>query len=175
MILSSPVSSPSFPPSHPPYLSLFSLVQHPGLKILRSDSSSSISSRIGWTSLLSVVWNLFFCTSAGLSRPCFLFYICFSALWSGVVAACIAHTSDFKVTNIHKLCVCVACDVSPPYCCFTLSFVSLCDSRSWMFLLPRYLDFLPLLLSLSLRSSPIHMSTHPSVSLVVFTCTCPGV
>lgn len=159
---------------HPPYLSLFSLVQHPGLKILRSDSSSSISSRIGWTSLLSVVWNLFILTSAGLSRPRFLFFICFPALWSGIVAACIAHTSDFKVTNIHT-CVCVACDVSPPYCCFTLSFVSLCDSHSWMFLLPRYLDFLPLLLSLSLRSSPIHMSTHPSVSLAVFTCTCPGV
>lgn len=37
-----------------PLLSLvFSLssVQHPGLKILRSDSSSSISSRIGWVSL----------------------------------------------------------------------------------------------------------------------------
>lgn len=45
-------SSPSLPPSLPPFL-FFSLssVQHPGLKILRSDSSSSISSRIGWTCL----------------------------------------------------------------------------------------------------------------------------
>lgn len=50
----SPSASPlsfSLPPSLP-----FSLspVQHPGLKILRSDSSSSISSRIGWV-LLSLL------------------------------------------------------------------------------------------------------------------------
>lgn len=44
----SPSSSPSLSPSLPFSLSS---VQHPGLKILRSDSSSSISSRIGWTSL----------------------------------------------------------------------------------------------------------------------------
>lgn len=41
-------------------LSLFSLfsVQHPGIKILRSDSSSSISSRIGWISPLSLTLSL---------------------------------------------------------------------------------------------------------------------
>lgn len=42
-----PLSSPSLPFS-------LSSVQHPGLKILRSDSSSSISSRIGWTSPLTL-------------------------------------------------------------------------------------------------------------------------
>lgn len=49
MVLSSlpPPLSPSLPFSLSP-------VQHPGLKILRSDSSSSISSRIGWTSPLSL-------------------------------------------------------------------------------------------------------------------------
>lgn len=45
MILSSLPLPPFFCPSLPFSLSS---VQHPGLKILRSDSSSSISSRIGW-------------------------------------------------------------------------------------------------------------------------------
>lgn len=57
MVLSSlPLPPPLFlPPSLP-----FSLspVQHPGLKILRSDSSSSISSRIGWVSPLSLTLSL---------------------------------------------------------------------------------------------------------------------
>lgn len=52
------VHGPQFSPSSTPFSSSlpFSLfpVQHPGLKILRSDSSSSISSRIGWTSNLSL-------------------------------------------------------------------------------------------------------------------------
>ncbi|XP_010789555.1 microtubule-actin cross-linking factor 1-like isoform X3 [Notothenia coriiceps] len=39
-------------------------VQHPGLKILRSDSSSSISSRIGWTSLSLTVTPGYFCCRA---------------------------------------------------------------------------------------------------------------
>lgn len=52
-------------------LSLFSLfsVQHPGIKILRSDSSSSISSRIGWISPLSLTLSL--------SRLYFLRLVCF--------------------------------------------------------------------------------------------------
>lgn len=51
----------SLPLPSPLSLSLsFSLspVQHPGLKILRSDSSSSISSRIGWVSPLSLMLSL---------------------------------------------------------------------------------------------------------------------
>lgn len=70
-------------------LSLFSLfsVQHPGIKILRSDSSSSISSRIGWISPLSLtlslsclcflrlVWFwLFFCVPLGFHLSFFLFF-----------------------------------------------------------------------------------------------------
>lgn len=98
MLHDSPVSSPSFPPSHPPYLSLFFSVQHPGLKILRSDSSSSISSRIGWTSLFSVVWKLsFFFVSAGLS---FTFLLLSSDLALLLrIAVCIDHMGDSKVTS----------------------------------------------------------------------------
>lgn len=89
MLHDSPVSSssfpPSLPPSHPPYLSLFFSVQHPGLKILRSDSSSSISSRIGWNSLLSVVWKLsFFFLFFDFCWA--LFHISSALIWSGLVA-----------------------------------------------------------------------------------------
>lgn len=198
MLHDSPVSSSSFPPSHPPYLSLFFSVQHPGLKILRSDSSSSISSRIGWNSLLSVVWKLSF-FFLFFSFCWALFHIPSALIWSGLVAAhrCVHWFTlgDSEVTSrslILSVRVCVAvgcvrvcvCDVSPPCCCLTLSFVSLCDSRSWMFLLPRYLDFLPLLLTSSLHPPPFHTSVCQSRSICphlswclngyYFECVCPG-
>lgn len=58
MVLSSLPPPLFLPPSLPFSLSS---VQHPGLKILRSDSSSSISSRIGWTSPLSPNCLSFLC------------------------------------------------------------------------------------------------------------------
>lgn len=105
MLHDSPVSSSSFPLSHPPYLSLFFSVQHPGLKILRSDSSSSISSRIGWTSLLSVVFFFIF------ARLYFTILLLSSDLALLLrIAVCTDHMGDSKVTSrslIFSVCRCV--------------------------------------------------------------------
>lgn len=109
-------------------LSLFSLfsVQHPGIKILRSDSSSSISSRIGWISPLSLtlslsclcflrlVWFwLFFCVPLGFHLSFFSsssFFFCCSYLyrsplslllpWFGGLALLLCLADCDHLTNI---------------------------------------------------------------------------
>lgn len=109
-------------------LSLFSLfsVQHPGIKILRSDSSSSISSRIGWISPLSLtlslsclyflrlVWFwLFFCVPLGFHFSFFSsssFFFCCSYLyrsplflllpWFGGLALLLCLADCDHLTNI---------------------------------------------------------------------------
>lgn len=83
----------------PPFLffplSLFSLfsVQHPGIKILRSDSSSSISSRIGWISPLSLTLSL--------SRLYFLRLVCF---WLFFCVPLGFHLSFFSSSSFFFCC-----------------------------------------------------------------------
>jgi len=87
---------PSFSAPSPISRSL-SPVQHPGLKILRSDSSSSISSRIGWVFPLLLVQIFFFFTRFGspLSLP--LFHSHF--VWFFVALLCFAdRDTDLTLT-----------------------------------------------------------------------------
>lgn len=94
---------PSFSAPSPISLSL-SPVQHPGLKILRSDSSSSISSRIGWVFSLLLVLIFFFFTClvsplfASVSLTLRLVLCCFAVLcwpwhWSNPHAWCSLRTN----------------------------------------------------------------------------------
>lgn len=138
-------------------LSLFSLfsVQHPGIKILRSDSSSSISSRIGWISPLSLtlslrclcflrlVWFwLFFLCSPGL--PPFFFSLLLHSFFVALIFIVLPFLFFFLGLVVW------------PYCCALLTVIT------WLTLCLPTVPPLLLLLAPALKSWSVPFFQHLS-------------
>lgn len=138
-------------------LSLFSLfsVQHPGIKILRSDSSSSISSRIGWISPLSLTLSL--------SCLCFL-----RLVWFWLFFLCSPGLPPFFFSLLlHSFFVALIFIVLPflffflglvvwPYCCALLTVIT------WLTLCLPTVPPLLLLLAPALKSWSVPFFQHLS-------------